>query len=233
MSRPRLLIVISLFGVAALVMFAAPASASSQAYRAWFTSTDKGWQGTRATVNNPAGSQENVVSGDFAHTTVYAGNNLTGSNASIIQHGVHWRNQDPEDYCNENTLAYFTEVEHTGVYTCYTDGTAQTTDSHLDTVKLSVGIWKSYTDGIWDNISTSWTACGGDACTLAAFGEEGDFAAGTFWYAKFAGTTPWEFYNGTLWNTINTCDSSCLSTPPPWRTSGPFPGGIWSLIYND
>lgn len=236
MSNSRLAAAAGLTISVMLMMLPAPAQAIStdQAYRGWFTSSDKGWQGTRATINNPAASEENVVSGDFAHTTVGASNNLSGSNQSFIQHGVHWRNNTPEDYCNENTLAYFTEIQHTTATTCYTDGTANTTDSHLDTVRFSTGLWRSYTDGIWDNVATSWTACNGDACSMLADAEELRSSTSTIWHAKFAGTTPWEFYNGTYWFTINTCEiGSCLNTGPLWRAAGNFPPGIWSLIYND
>jgi hypothetical protein len=80
-------------------------------------------------------------------------------------------------------------------------------------------------------VTTSWSGCGGDACDLQALAEEENGKSGS-WIAKFAGSnqTPWQFWNGTAWSTINTYS---LSVNPLWQgPSGPFPGGIWSFSYS-
>lgn len=223
--------------LAAIVLLLAPSAAlaTNQAAHYWNTTSDQNWKGTRVTVDNPSGSEMNVVSGDFAHSTAYAD---AAPVNSLIQQGVHWRNHDPYPgggTCTENVLAYFVEIIHAGAASCYTEGTASTSVNHImEVLRGSAGNWRPYMDNQWQaGVQTSWDPCGGDACTLAAFGEEGTGSANTFWHAKFAGPsgqTKWQFWNGTLWNTINNC-STVLD--PGWAGSGPFPGGIWSFIYRD
>ena len=81
-------------------------------------------------------------------------------------------------------------------------------------------------------ITNTWTLCNGDACRISAHAEEHKFTFGR-WAAKYAGSgnIPWQFWNGSVWNTITTGyirDPGLYWSP----VSGPFPGGIWSFNYS-
>ncbi len=207
-----------------------------QAVHYWHTANaPSNYDGTRVTIGNGLGSEQNVASGDFAHSTAYADAFYNAN--SLIQQGVHWRNHDPyggSGNCTSNSLEYFVEIIHAGAAECLTEGAANFGYQHVQEVLLgSSGNWRPYMDGYWQaGAETSWSPCGGDACTIATFGEEGNGSVSTTWHSKFAGSgnTEWQFWNGTLWSTINTCSTTLT---PGWKGSGPFPGGIWSFIYND
>lgn len=237
--RTRGAMVIVALTAIALALLPSSASAATcpsptcQGYLYWSTTSDQNWKGTRVSIGNPSGSQMNVVSGDFAHSTAYA----DGGSNNVIQQGVHLRNHDPYGgggTCTSNSLEYFVEIIHGTAANCYTEGAAQTTDTNLQEVlRGSSGNWRAYMNGSWEaGVETSWTACGGDACDLASFGEEGNGASSTQWAAKFAGSSsyPWKFWNGTVWNQINNC-SHYYDTG--WGGSGPFPVGIWTLWYHE
>ena len=236
--------VIVVLALAAIALLFVPSSASAatcptpahntcEGFLYWRTTSDQGWQGTRVSIGNPAGSQMNVVSGDFAHSTAEADD----QSGELIQQGVHWRNHSPYPgggTCTSNSLEYFVEILHGSAADCYTEGAANTTDTNLQEVlRGSGGNWRAYMNGDWkDGVETSWTPCGGDACQISSFGEEREGNSNTEWAAKFAGSQsyPWKFWNGTVWSQINNC-SHYYDTG--WGGSGPFPGGIWTLWYNE
>lgn len=216
-----------------LVPKATAISGNSTDYH-WSTS-GPGWKGTRVTVDNPDSSQASVASGDFFLTSAFANSGSGGS--SLIQIGVTLEYKDPElPSCDlgkySPALYYFIEIEQTGNYHCYGPTAATYSTSNLQSVvRGSDGLWHSYRNGVATAYTNSWTGCSGDACKIAAFAEENQYTTG-HWAAKFAGSgnTPWQFWNGSAWNTINT---------PTWQPgtywgpeSGPFPGGIWSFTYS-
>jgi hypothetical protein len=216
-----------------LVPVAAAIPGNSTDYH-WSTS-GPGWKGTRVTVDNPDSSQASVSSGDFFLTSAFANSGSGGS--SLIQIGVTLEYKDPEGSCNlgmnSPQLYYFIEIEQVGNYTCYGPTAATYSTSHLQSVvRGSDGVWRSYRDGVATGITNTWTGCGGDACKIAAFAEENQYKAG-HWAAKFAGSgnTTWQFWNGSVWNQINTGYTWQPATY--WGPeSGPFPGGIWSFTYS-
>jgi hypothetical protein len=223
--------------LAAVVAMAIAANASaSQMNRYWAASSDQGWKGSRVTVDNPDSSQASVSSGDFLLTSAYADDGAGGTN--LIQVGVVYEWNAPEGpSCNLGSsgakLYYFVEIQVNGPYSCYNQGFATFSTSHKQTVdRGSDGYWYSYIDGAYTGIRTHWGTCGGDACSLAAFAEN-DTGKSGYWAAKYAGSgnTPWQFWNGAAWNTIN----NASVTPPNngWTGPfGPFPTGIWSFTYS-
>lgn len=230
----RIVLIVSLAAIALVAPSAA--HANQQAANFWHTTSDQGWMGSKVTVNNPAGSEMHVSSTDFASATAYADASPVDS---LIQQGIIFFNNDPyggSGTCTgfENQLMYFVEISHAGAHSCFTEGAATSTDSHVQQVlRGSAGNWRPYMDGQWKaGVQTSWDPCGGDACTVAAFAEENRAFLDTSWHAKFAGSgnTPWKFWNGTVWNTINHCSTGMDAY---WAESGPFPDGIWSFIYRD
>ncbi|HVN62429.1 MAG TPA: hypothetical protein VMT59_14310 [Gaiellaceae bacterium] len=187
-------------------------------------------------MDNPDSSQASVSSGDFFVTSAYADGGLANG-GNLIQQGVTYEYKAAEGpSCNLGSsspaLYYFTEKRVNGTYSCYSNGSATFSTSHLQTVdRGSDGTWYAYRDGSPTGITTTWSACGGDACTLAAFAEEASFASGA-WAAKYAGSgnTAWQWWNGAAWNTIN---SATTQPGTYWSApSGPFPGGIWSFTYS-
>lgn len=220
-------------GFLTTLVLTAAASANYTDYH-WSTS-GPGWKGTRVTVDNPDSSQASVSSGDFFLTSALANSGSGGS--SLIQIGVTLEYKDPQPpTCNlgmnSPALYYFIEIEQTGNYSCYGPTAATYSTSHLQSVvRGSDGIWRSYRDGNPAGITNTWTGCSGDACKIAAFAEENKFTTGR-WAAKYAGSgnTPWQFWNGSTWNTINTptWQPGTYWSPP----NGPFPGGIWSFTYS-
>lgn len=213
------------------------ADATNQAYRYWYSSTNTDWMGTRVAVDNPAGSERSISSGDFLLTSVWATNGNGDGNERAVQQGVTYEYKDPENSCDKGASApamyYFVELDDYGVYTCYYESNAATTESHSQKVlEDSSGNWGGYLDGTYQGHSLSWSACGGNACGLYAFAEEDTSKAG-LWHAKYAGSgnTPWQFYNGTIWGTINSGPAPVVGNY--WSgPTGPFPGGIWSFVYS-
>lgn len=227
----RLIGILAAFA-AVTAIFAASAQATNQAAKYWST-TSSGWKGSRVTVDNPDSSQATVSSGDWILTSAYADDGVS----NLIQQGVTYEFKDPENpSCNlgssSPTLYYFTEKEVNGAYSCYSNGSATFSTSHLQTVdRGSDGVWRAYRDGSATGISTTWSNCGGDACTLAAFAEEDTSKSGA-WAAKYAGSgnTEWEWWNGSSWSVINSASNQAGTY---WSgPSGPFPGGIWSFTYS-
>lgn len=224
-------------GVATVLaaLFAGSARASSHA-NLYITGAGQTYQGTRATINNPTSGQRTMQNGDYFLASVLA-NDGTGSNQ--IQQGIlyEWNAPQSPD-CKEGLggaiLANFVEIQHSGVYQCYVETYANTGESHLHSVRwlASNNTWYSYLDGVGQGITTSWTPCSGKACAVDAFAETWDATKSGLWYAKFAGSgnTPWQWNDGTNWNTIS---GSYAFYGTNWQNpySGPFPTGIWSLIY--
>lgn len=238
----RLALAVAFVSVLVALLGVASALGNTQVGAIWQTTTDQGWKGTRVTVNNPDSSQRLLSSGDFFSTAAYADSGPNGS--SLIQTGVNYEWNAPEGpSCNLGsagaTLYYFVETEHTGTYKCYSKGLADSGGSHKQSVFIGGdGLWHAARDGIDENITTSWTGCNGDACTLIALGENLSGKIG-LWEAKFAGSgnTPWQFMNSCCWNTIN--NTPFMPIPNHWSgdgvgndPSGPFPTGIWSYKYS-
>ena len=219
-------------GVLAALFFASTAAAATvQAYRTWQT-TSNGWKGSRVTISNPSSGESSIAPPDFLLASAYADSGQT----SGIQSGVTYEWGAPQaSSCDLGSsgpaLYYFVEVIQVGNYTCFQKGSAAFTAANLHSVVRGAdGIWRAYRNGNYQSVQNSWTGCAGDACTISAFAEENRGAPGLF-HAKFAGSgnTPWQFWNGSSWNTIN---SATLWLGTCWKASGPFPGGIWSLIYD-
>ncbi|MBA3735303.1 MAG: hypothetical protein H0W90_08905 [Actinobacteria bacterium] len=183
-------------------------------------------------MNNPDSSQYSIASyGDFDLASAYADSGVN----SLIQIGVTYdwsAGQSPDCRLGSSSpaLYYFVEVRVSGTYSCYQLGTAAGGASNLQSVQRgSDNLWHAYKNGVGSGISTSWSACGGNACTLSAFAENLSQHAGLF-YAKFAGANPWQFYNSCCWNTIN---NPTIGVNPPWQQPvGPFPAGIWYFKYS-
>lgn len=215
----------------------------TRAYRAWETdpATGSDWLGTRVTVDNPAAAERSESVLTTFLTSAIATNGLQDPNGSLIQQGVTYEYDAQESpNCGPHstpTMYYFVETELTGNYSCYLEMLAPTTDSHVQKVQFDLsgsGNWRAYMDGTYQQHQTSWYACGGNACFIAAYGEANTTApyqAG-LWHAKFAGSggTAWQFWNSTVWNTIT--NGITLKVDSPWTgPSGPFPDGIWSFTY--
>jgi hypothetical protein len=208
---------------------------NSQAYRYWFSSTNQNWKGSRVTVGNPTLSQMSIQSpGDFDLTSAYADD---GGFGSLIQIGVTYEWNAPEGpSCTLGSpaakLYYFVEIAQNNNYTCYNLGYASGgAQNRMSTQRGSDNLWHAYQNGVGSGVSNSWTPCSGNACLIAAFGENLAFKPG-YYYAKFAGPsqTPWQVYIGPTWNTINTASEyHGTGWDPP---SGPFPGGIWSYYFH-
>jgi hypothetical protein len=213
-------------------------AAASYAYKHWHSDTPTDWQGTRVTVDNPAGSEKNVNPREFFDTSAFAGD---GTGNHLIQQGVTDEYEAGEGSCDlgiiNSQLYYYVEIESGGGnYSCYSESTAATAEQHVQRVqKDSSGAWRSYFDGTYQSHQTTWTSCNGNACDLIAFAEFNQNADDpyAYWHAKFAGSgqTAWQQYNGTLWSTINNA-SNYITPNTLWSgPSGPFPQGIWSFIY--
>lgn len=233
---------IAVAAVAAALTLVGVASASTdQEYLYWSSTTNTDWMGVRSSISNPAGSQRAIGSPDFFISSVYATNGDTGTNARALQQGVLYINGerlDPNGNCTEGVsspaMFYFEETDDHGSYTCYYEGGASTTDTHVQQVKKTSGNWFAYMDGnkITNYSSFNWTDCGGNACGLYAFGEEGSFACG-LWQAKFSGSgnTDWQQYNGTLWSTIHNYSGPPISYG--WTPNlNSFPDGLWTFTYS-
>lgn len=123
--------------------------------------------------------------------------------------------------------------------------------SHVERVSKVSGSWIGYVDGVnLDPLNNSWpSGCAGtgNACGMYAFAED-KFGAWGCWEGKFSGTTstPWSFYNGVQWNTINVYSfqgfGSGWSTNLPLVNGGAnyFPGSgtgdpnnFWYMNYNN
>jgi hypothetical protein len=210
---------------------AGSALATVQAFRTWETSSN-GWKGSRVTISNPSSGESSIALNDFLLGSAYADSGVS----SAIQAGVTYEWQAPQPVsCDLGsaapTLYYFVEIIQVGNATCYQRGAAATTTANLHSVVRGTdGTWRAYRNGNFQHVQNSWTACAGDACTISAFAEELRAAPGLF-HAKFAGpgNTTWQFWNGSVWNQIN---SASLFLGTCFKSSGPFPGGIWSLIYD-
>ncbi len=219
-------------------LLGASTALGSQAYRYWSDTVDRGWKGSRVNIGNPDTSQASVSSGDWFLTSAYADDGPSGSN--LIQVGVTYEYKAPEAFsCDLGSstakLYYFVEVENSGTYTCYGQGLATFATTHLQSVKRSStnGVWYSFIDSGDTGITNYWSGCGGNACSISALGENNGNKAGA-WSAKFAGSgnTPWQFWNGSVWNTINTANVHIDSSSPWAGPFGPFPAGIWSFTYS-
>ncbi len=133
-------------------------------------------------------------------------------------------------------MYYFAEFFYSGNNNyCFAEDLANTAESHVQKVMRGAGgNWRPYRDGTWQGGETTWTACGGNACEILAQGE--NRAGGTgYWQAKFSGTdnTPWQFYNGTIWSTINSAGTEPNPMVVPWSgPGGTFPDGLWWFIYD-
>jgi hypothetical protein len=157
----------------------------------------------------------------------------------LIQQGVELEYADPEGpSCNLGASApalyYFTEVIHSNNATCYASTAAAYSAANLQTVdRGSSGLWTAYRNGQSTGITTSWTACGGNACLIAAYGEDHNLRTGK-WSAKFAGSgnTEWQWWNGTSWGALTSGYHDYVDAPEWSGLHGPFPTGIWSFDYS-
>lgn len=238
--RKALVAVVAL--VASLsVVGSAAAQPPYQAFLGWSHNVNNppfpDWMGGQVTVDNPAGSQRQISSGDYMLTSVMVGNGHGDGDGRGLQQGVVYEYKAPENSCDKGSsspaMYYFEELDDYGNYTCYFGGAAATTEAHLQTVKEnSSGNWFAYMDGVKQlNPSISWSACGGNACDISAFAEE-EWGKNGLWNAKFSGSgrTPLQFYNGTRWSTINNPNSQVVEYP--WSgPNGSFPDGLWYFLY--
>lgn len=220
------------------------ASANRQAYIYWLKTSPTDITGVRSSISNPDSSERIISSADALLTSVWASNGLSGTNARAIQQGVLDVNNltidsghgTCQDYTTSNPMYYFVETDDHGTYSCYYEAAASGSESHVQKVAEDAsGNWRGYRDGTeQDETSISWTNCGGNACGLFAFGEEVKDLDG-YWQAMFSGSgnTPWGFFNGTQWNTINNYSGPILDLG--WTTELPsnFPDNLWEFTYNN
>ena len=133
--RRRLGILIVATAAAITLMTPAAANATNQAGRFWQTTSSPAWGlGTRVSVGNPTGSERTISSGDFFDTAAYADDGASGDD--LLQQGVTYEYNDPENSCNlgdsgSPALYYFTEKQSAGTYTCYSGGTATGGEAQL------------------------------------------------------------------------------------------------------
>lgn len=238
--------------VAAVALVAAcaivgSAHANNLAQLYWSKTSASQIVGVRATVDTPDSSQISITNPDFFGTDVEANNgNANPSNFAGMQQGV-WDTDgvqiDPNGDCQNHTslMFYFVERDYHNVYTCYYEGTAQTADSHLQTVKRDPSDdWWGYLDGVQQTyITVDWTDCSSYACGIQANGEEGGKSNGDpqpgNWQAKFSGSgnTPWQFENSCCWNTISLNHYNEFYNPNLWTlNTNSFPNGLWTFIYS-
>jgi hypothetical protein len=212
----------------------APRAGASFAYRVVYSSqcgctTD----GSRATILSPTLSESTLNSGDFLDSAVFG---VADANNGI-QTGVTYEYQAPEGpSCNlgssSRQLYYYVETASSGVFQCFSNGSATFATGHLQSVVLNTdGYWRAYLDGNSAGIRVSWNSiCGVHACEVRAEGEELANKSG-HWPAKFAGSgnTQWQRWTGSTWFTIQSANEVPGSN---WTFGGPFPAGIWNITYS-
>ncbi|HEX6506026.1 MAG TPA: hypothetical protein VF221_00185, partial [Chloroflexota bacterium] len=129
----RLFVVVA----AACLLVAAIAASNALATQAYRDLTG-GYQGSRATIDNPDSSQAYVSAHDLLLSSAYADDGANGS--FLIQVGPTYEWLLPEGpSCNlgsvSPSLYFFTEIEQYGAYYCWNVGTTSFSTSHLQSVK--------------------------------------------------------------------------------------------------
>jgi hypothetical protein len=238
---------------ACTVVGAASATTLDQAYIYWLKTSDNGITGVRASIGNPDSSQRDIPNGDLSITTVWATNGLFNGDENALQQGVFDVNNVIDDQghgtCQNHTTGYyyFVETDKFGTLSCYYEAAAASAEVHVQKVQEDPfnSVWWGYRDGVQQTeASDSWSYCGGNACGIYAFGEDPTRSGSpALWWSKFSapGNTPWQFYNGTVWNTIHNfngphLDANWTTNLPTGVNAGTFPNDdptiAWHFIYN-
>jgi hypothetical protein len=246
------LVTVAVLVVACTVVGSAGATTLDQAYIYWQKSSDEGITGVRSGIGNPSGSELDIPSGDASISSVWATNGAFGTSERGLQQGIVDLSNATFDYghgtCQNHTTGYFyfVETDDHGTLSCYYEASASGGSSHLETVlEDGSGNWWGWRDGTKQTeTSISWTDCGGNTCFFQAFGEDPTLSGSpAYWQAKFSGSgnNPWQFYNGTQWNTIYNfsgphLDANWTTNLPTGVNAGEFPNNdptaLWHFIYN-
>lgn len=218
-----------LAAVAAAAVVAFPANATQQAARV-VGSDCCVLKGSRATILAPLASEASLPSGAFFVSSAYA-----DDRSDLFQTGITYEHNLPEEpscsYGNGAPALYvFVEKIKDGNQECYNRGLTAWESNHLYSVYTNTGTWVAALDGDVSTVTTTFDACSGDACRVAAFGEAWYLFSGR-WIAKFGGSgnTPWQRWTGSTWYTVQ---SSSIIDDPGWTTGGNWPTGIWTHTYS-